>query len=198
MLSMYMRARLSWRPLLSVLVPPHFLHGRIDFAPRSHRLRYNGIAGAIACRTFLLSRISGGLSHLSLLPPWHRHAAARPLRGLPNLAGGKSHVQYAAARAVPRGLANRILLGASFPALERPQSPTDYGADDKRSCLWRDSPRRNSLGCANGHSSGCARTNLLPKKAPALSAWPAGYTWPACGHIQGPTPRQRLAFGISS
>src|SRR5260221_5134666 len=110
MLSMYMRARLSWRPLLSVLVPPHFLHGRIDFAPRSHRLRYNGIAGAIACRTFLLSRISGGLSHLSLLPPWHRHGAARLLRGL----------------------ANRILLGASFPALERPQSPTDYGADDKR------------------------------------------------------------------
>src|SRR5260221_1016658 len=108
MFSRHIRSRLSWRPLLSVLLPPHFLHGRIDFAPRSHRLRYNGIAGAIACRTFLLSRISGGLSHLSLLPPWHRHWAARLFSGL----------------------ANRILLGASFPALERPKPPTYYGAHD--------------------------------------------------------------------
>jgi hypothetical protein len=40
-----------------------------------------------------------------------------------------------------------------------------------RSCLWRDLPRRNSRGCANGHSRRCARNNLLAKKAPALSAW---------------------------
>jgi hypothetical protein len=38
---------------------------RIDFMPRSHRLHYHGIAGAIACRTFL--RISWWLSHLSVL-----------------------------------------------------------------------------------------------------------------------------------
>ena len=40
----------------------------------------------------------------------------------------------------------------------------------RRSCLWRDLSRRDSRGCANGHSSRRARNNLRQKKAPALSA----------------------------
>src|SRR5258708_3347561 len=65
----------------------------IDFVPRSHRLHYHGITGAIACRTFLLSRISGWLWHLSLLSRWRplsfralasSHKAALPLWCLPN------------------------------------------------------------------------------------------------------------------
>jgi hypothetical protein len=35
-----------------------------------------------------------------------------------------------------------------------------------RSCLWRVLSRRDSRGCANGHSSRCARNNFLPKNAP--------------------------------
>jgi len=34
---------------------------------RSHRLHHHGIAGAVACRAFLLIRIGGGLSHVE--PP---------------------------------------------------------------------------------------------------------------------------------
>jgi hypothetical protein len=48
---------------------------RIDFATRSHRLHNYRITGAIACRTFLLGRFSGGLSHLSRL------SRLRPLSG---------------------------------------------------------------------------------------------------------------------
>jgi hypothetical protein len=40
---------------------------RIDFAARLHRLHYNGIASAIACRTFRLGRLRGWLFHLK--PP---------------------------------------------------------------------------------------------------------------------------------
>jgi hypothetical protein len=82
------RARLMVGGLCDPSFTAAFLARRgIDFAPGSHRLHYHGIAGAIACRTFLLGRFSGGLSHLSLLSrvaasfrsgPWHRHGAARP------------------------------------------------------------------------------------------------------------------------
>jgi hypothetical protein len=51
-----------------------------------------------------------------------------------------------------------------------------FGSGDHRSrtsprysYLWRDLPRRNSLGCANGHSSGCARNDPHSKKAAALT-----------------------------
>jgi hypothetical protein len=40
---------------------------RIDLAAAPHRLRYHGIASAIACRTFMLIRLRGWLFHLNLL-----------------------------------------------------------------------------------------------------------------------------------
>jgi len=40
---------------------------RIDFAAGLHWLHYHGIASAIACRTFMLSRFSGWLFHIQSL-----------------------------------------------------------------------------------------------------------------------------------
>ena len=39
---------------------------RIDFATGPHRLHYRRKSGAIACRTFMLDRFHGWLSHLNL------------------------------------------------------------------------------------------------------------------------------------
>ena len=52
-----------WYPSLTTAF---FARRRIDFAAGSHWLHYHGIAGAIASRTFLLSRNCGRPFHLNL------------------------------------------------------------------------------------------------------------------------------------
>jgi hypothetical protein len=63
---------------------------RIDFAARLHRLHYHGKSGAIACRTFMLSRFHGWLFHLTsrtrlswwasaIIVGWHAPSIRRDL-----------------------------------------------------------------------------------------------------------------------